>query len=81
MIFEQVVNEKDEAIDNCTRIVSRARGGSSGECYTSANPNSLGAVSRDIKVYVPEQSEADISAVRSALDVTKDQLQHLPIKV
>ena len=81
MIFEQVINEKDKVKDTCTRIMSGARGGSSGQCLLSSNSYTPGAGSRDIKVYVPEQSEADISAVRSALTVTKEQLKHLPIKV
>lgn len=81
VIFEQVMEEKQKVINDCTRIISRARGQGDGECFTSDTEFSPLAASSVINVYIPKQSEKDITTIRNALGVEKQQLRHLPLNV
>lgn len=83
LIFEESentdANNGKEVYDNCTRIISRARGESNNECRDGTGPES--SVAKQVSVYIPKVDEKDITAVRTALSATKDQLVYLPFKV
>jgi hypothetical protein len=86
IIFQELVtvdpNGSPKDLNNCTRIISRARGESSNECLTAVTGIYPSAqTSTQINVYLPEVLDEDIALVRSALSATKEQLLYLPLKL
>jgi len=86
IIFQELVtvdpNGSPKDLNNCPRIISRARGESSNECLTAVTGIYPSAqTSTQINVYLPEVLDEDIALVRSALSATKEQLLYLPLKL
>ncbi|MDC0602652.1 hypothetical protein OAP14_06430 [Aliiglaciecola sp.] len=82
LIFEEKVKDdggSSEVFDNCTRVMSGARGEGSNECRDGTGPSA--AISKQVSVYVPKVDDEDINALRTALSATKEQLLYLPLKV
>lgn len=85
MIFQEVsatdANGIPEVLDNCTRVMSRARGETSNECRDGAGVDTSAKNAKQLNVYVPDVTDEDIARVRKALSATPEQLQYLPLKV
>ena len=84
LIFKKVegldVNSAPKVIENCTQMISSARGEPSNECSDGVGVDTAARKNYQVNVYAPEVTEKDIEIVRTALSLSENQLIYLPIK-
>ena len=73
-------NAAPEVLNNCTNIISRARGETSNECRDGVGVDGKAAGNKQINVYAPEVTDEEMNKIRKALNATEDQLLYLPLK-
>jgi hypothetical protein len=71
-------NESPDALDNCPRSISRARGASSDSCRDGVGVNS--SPKGTVEAFAPSVTEQDIAAVRKAFKATETSLTYLPLR-
>ena len=76
---EMDINSAPQALSNCTRSISRARGDSGEECLDGTGADTSAPIAKQLNVYIPEVTPQDVDAVRKALSATKEQLIYLPL--
>ena len=84
LIFKKVedfdVNSAPKVIENCTQMISSARGEPSNECSDGVGVDTAARKNYQVNVYAPEVTEKDIEIVRTALSLSENQLTYLPIE-
>ena len=85
MMFKQAssvqANDAPDALSSCTFIRSNARGDSDNTCQDGTGTDGSVPISSTIEVFLPKVLESEISAVRTAMSATEEQLIYLPLKV
>ena len=91
LIFKQAAelddHEELEVLENCSKVVSRARGDEYGDSATGIACRDGNGVAtslqpeKKINVYSPIVSAEDLQTIRAALNASEQQLRYMPIKI
>lgn len=68
-----------KVLDNCTNLISRARGAPDNECRDGVGVESEAQKNYKINAYAPEVTPNEIELVNTALSLAENQLEYLPI--
>lgn len=82
LIFKELkddeLSDEPKELSSCTRTVSRARGDSDNSCR-----DGVGVARRDkkqVNIYLPQESDEDVSKVQIALNISQEQFKYMPLK-
>ncbi len=85
LIFKQVeqvdANQTPTALENCLHPISRARGEKQDNLCDGAGSEAAPQATTRIEVYMPDETEEDIAAVKQAFSASGDPLLYLPLKI
>lgn len=69
-----------DVLENCTNIISNARGESSNACTDGVGVSTDIEPQRVLSVYAPELAEEKVQVVRNALDMSSSELVYIPLE-
>lgn len=83
LIFKELkeddLSDTPSELESCPRTISRARGESDNSCRDGVGVKNKSG-KKQVNIYLPEESDEDVSKIQMALNINEDQFKYLPLK-